>query len=79
MMLFIIQYAFLVTSVPLFLSAVLMFFTLVEHPRCVGENNSQFRISYVHMYHPYLITTGLSAPDEVHNSSISNIRLVQGE
>ena len=31
------------------------------------------------MYHPYLIITGLSAPDEVHNSSVSNIRLVQGE
>ena len=32
-----------------------------------------------YMYHPYLIITGLSAPDEVHNSSVSNIRLVQGE
>lgn len=30
------QYAFLVTSVPLFLAAVVMFFTLVEHPKCVG-------------------------------------------
>ena len=37
--LLIIQYAFLVTSVPLFLAAVMMFFTLVEHPRCVGKTD----------------------------------------
>ena len=66
------------TSVPLFLAAVLMFFTLVEHPRCVGEH-----ISVYHMYVYYithtLLTTGLSAPDEVDNTSVSNIGLVQGE
>ena len=43
----IVQYAFLVTSVPLFLAAVVMLFTLVEHPKCVGESELQFSVFYM--------------------------------
>ena len=59
------------TSVPLFLAAVVMFFTLVEHPKCVGESDTQFSVSYVLCtYAIHFMYTGLSAPDEVHSSNL---------
>jgi len=59
------QFAFLVTSVPLFLAGVVMFFTIVEHPKCVGGCGSNWLLA------PPTSYAGLSSPDGKNDVTIN--------